>query len=230
MENLKKMANKTNKQTVLLFDIDNTLINRDFAFSSYIINFIERFPDFFNGTRETLVKKIIEIDNRGLCERSLFIEKMLAMFPKISMTPEELWNDHQHLSDFIKPDKKLQLMLKRLSQKHAMTIVSNGSGITQRRKLKKSGLDQFFKTCFISGEVGYRKPEKEIFQKALFTLGYSPENAVMIGDNPDNDVSGAQKLGIKTIWISEGIKTNKKIGDVEIDQIKHLEEVLPCLI
>ncbi len=232
------MNQNKKRETTLLFDIDNTLVNRDLSFKSYIRDFIKRFPEFFNGVdHNSAVEKIVKIDNRGLCDRKIFIEKILKLFPKILLTPEEFWKDHQKLPEFIKPDQNLQMMLKRLSINHTMAIISNGSGKMQREKLKNSGIDQFFKTCFISGETGWEKPDEKIFLNALTALKCSPENTVMIGDDMEKDIWGAKQLGIKTVWISKNrgsfIKSELKDkieSDIVIEDIYQLEEVLPCII
>lgn len=45
------------------------------------------------------------------------------------------------------------------------------------------------------------KPSPRLFLAALAALGCSPNDAVMLGDNPDTDLAGARNLGIRTILI-----------------------------
>ncbi len=54
-----------------------------------------------------------------------------------------------------------------------------------------------------------QKPETYMFERALQASGYSPEDCVMIGDDW-NDVLGAQKVGMKTIYISRVEKEDDK--------------------
>lgn len=62
------------------------------------------------------------------------------------------------------------------------------------------GLEKYFTECFVSANIGYEKPRKEIFQIALEKAGY-PEVCYMIGDNPVADVLGGKAAGMKTILV-----------------------------
>lgn len=49
-----------------------------------------------------------------------------------------------------------------------------------------------------------RKPEPEPFRKVLDELKVLPEEALMVGDWPERDMTGASKLGIKTVYAKYG--------------------------
>lgn len=55
-----------------------------------------------------------------------------------------------------------------------------------------------FDEIVISGEVGYAKPSKEIFQIVLDRLKIEPSEAIFIDDSKSH-VDGAEKVGIKSI-------------------------------
>jgi len=50
-----------------------------------------------------------------------------------------------------------------------------------------------------SSEVGFRKPDPRIFERALEALGVAPENALFVGDRLYEDVRGAGELGMTTV-------------------------------
>jgi len=56
-------------------------------------------------------------------------------------------------------------------------------------------LGDFFKACYVSGELGLLKPEPEIYRHVLEDLGIKPAEAVFI-DNRASNVAGAEALGI----------------------------------
>jgi putative hydrolase of the HAD superfamily len=185
----------------------------------------------FNTTiSRRIVNRLIEIDQRGTCARKIFIEQLLTLIPELNLTPGKLWHEFQRLPDYVEQDFQIILMLKRLSLRHDMTIVSNGSGAIQRRKMTNAGIDQFFKTCFISGEKRCAKPNKKLFLKALRHFGYEPTNAVMIGDHPDKDIRAAKLLGMKTVLVANDKNIKNRYADTVITDILQLEEVLSCLI
>ena len=82
----------------------------------------------------------------------------------------------------------------------SLALITNGEAQKQRDKVKRFKLERFFKTILIEGELGYGKPDKRVYLRALDDLGLSPEAVWSIGDNLEWDVSAPQKLGIFSIW------------------------------
>jgi putative hydrolase of the HAD superfamily len=52
--------------------------------------------------------------------------------------------------------------------------------------------------------VGYAKPGRHIFERALELAAVRPERAVMVGDNLRDDVLGASSLGIHAVLLDRG--------------------------
>lgn len=92
-------------------------------------------------------------------------------------------------------------LLERLAGAHRLGVVSNFSG-NLRPCLAELDLLQFFTVTADSTLVGANKPDARIFQYALTALACSPNQAWMIGDNPDADIGGAARLGLKTCWLA----------------------------
>lgn len=80
-------------------------------------------------------------------------------------------------------------------------VITNGPSALQRGKLATVGLDGF-DAVVVSGEVGHRKPEREIFALALRELGVAPAEALHVGDNQAADVGGARGAGLVAVWIN----------------------------
>ncbi len=80
-------------------------------------------------------------------------------------------------------------------------LLTNGSSESQRGKIDKHGLAEFFDHIQIEGEFGIGKPDERAFWNALDALGVSPAEAWMIGDNLDFDIHAAQQLGIYAVWV-----------------------------
>ncbi|NOV02217.1 HAD family hydrolase [Paenibacillus planticolens] len=55
-------------------------------------------------------------------------------------------------------------------------------------------------TVLVSEIEGLRKPDPEIFLRALNNLGVQPNEAAYIGDHPENDVGASRRVGMKGIW------------------------------
>jgi putative hydrolase of the HAD superfamily len=70
-------------------------------------------------------------------------------------------------------------------------LLSNSWGNTYPREL----FAELFDGVVISGEVGLRKPDPEIFQHALELLGLPPQDCAFI-DDIEHNVRAAERLGI----------------------------------
>jgi putative hydrolase of the HAD superfamily len=70
-------------------------------------------------------------------------------------------------------------------------LLSNSWGNTYPREL----FGELFDQVVISGEVGLRKPDPEIFQHALDLLGLPPEECAFI-DDIEHNVRAAERLGM----------------------------------
>ena len=92
--------------------------------------------------------------------------------------------------------------VRELAKHYPLTLLSNGFKEVQYYKLAKSGLKDCFQHILISEEVGYNKPQREIFEYALRLNGVSADQAVMIGDSLTSDIQGAKNASIDQIWIT----------------------------
>jgi HAD superfamily hydrolase (TIGR01549 family) len=81
---------------------------------------------------------------------------------------------------------------------------TNGQDALKRRRssMKDQGILQFFDTIILSSEVGVWKPHKEIFEIALQENGIKkPEEAMLVGDSPIEDLKGAQNAGLIPVFL-----------------------------
>lgn len=78
-----------------------------------------------------------------------------------------------------------------------IALVSN-VGIDVRPVLEAAELTHLFDAIVLSYEAGSVKPAAPIFKTALAAIGAAPENALMVGDSPQDD-AGAAHIGIRTL-------------------------------
>lgn len=117
------------------------------------------------------------------------------------------------------------MTLNYLSKKYHMSIITNGFDDVQLIKLKASGLKRFFKHVFTPDTIGYKKPAKEIFEHAMKTVQTTNRQTLMIGDNPNTDISGARNSGITPLLYNP---TGLTRSDCQL-QIQHLSELMKLL-
>jgi putative hydrolase of the HAD superfamily len=100
-----------------------------------------------------------------------------------------------------------------------LALVTNGNSEFQYRKIERFGLTPYFDYILIEGEYGIGKPDKRVFKHTLDQLGVDPSEAWMVGDRLEYDISGAQRVGIYTIWVDWRGKGLPKSSDVQPDRI-----------
>ena len=105
-------------------------------------------------------------------------------------------------------------------------------GTTFRTYLANTGMLEYFDTLTFSDEVKMSKPAREIFLMTLRSLNAVPGQAVHVGDSIRNDVAGARKCGLKTVWIT-GFSEREDPADpaTEPDEtVDGLAAVVPAIL
>ena len=80
-------------------------------------------------------------------------------------------------------------------------VASNFDG---RLRAVAAGLPELagsVETLVISSEVGYRKPHAAFYVAACASLGLPPDRVLCVGDDPENDVLGAERAGLRGILL-----------------------------
>ena len=87
---------------------------------------------------------------------------------------------------------------------------------------------RYFDTLAIaySDEVGFRKPDARIFQRSLAALGVAPARALHVGDNPDADVLGARRLGMRTAHYAFAGASPFPVADLVVKDLADLPKLL----
>ena len=80
-------------------------------------------------------------------------------------------------------------------------MVTNGDADMQRDKIRRFELAPWFDIILIEGEFGVGKPDPAVYRHVLAQLDVPATEAVMVGDNLEWDVDGAQRVGLGGIWI-----------------------------
>ena len=88
-------------------------------------------------------------------------------------------------------------VLEELSRTFRLAALSNGNANVYRL-----GLGKYFSFGLNAENIGIGKPHPAMFEQALERLELSPDQVIHVGDNPDDDIVGAQKLGIHTVWVN----------------------------
>lgn len=85
---------------------------------------------------------------------------------------------------------------------YELHLITNGFEKTQWSKLNNSGLSSYFTHVITSEGSNSLKPQKEIFDFAMYKAGSSLPESIMIGDNLDADIQGAMNAGMDTVFVN----------------------------
>jgi len=95
---------------------------------------------------------------------------------------------------------------------HPLALCADGPVATFENVLNQHGIYDCFDTYAISQTVGVHKPDKRMFETALSGLGIQPADyarAVMVGNNLERDIVGANALGLTTVFLTWSDKRRK---------------------
>ncbi|HHW26428.1 MAG TPA: HAD family hydrolase [Firmicutes bacterium] len=110
-------------------------------------------------------------------------------------------------------------------------IVSNTSIPEQviDRHVNEAGIQAFTDFRVFSSTVGWRKPHRAIYAKALELAGTAPEDTVFVGDRLLEDVIGPKSMGMKALLRTHGdpVPDDVNACDAVISDLRYLVEVLP---
>lgn len=224
------------KYTAVLFDIDNTLLNFDADEHNALVATLKYYNLPYD---EETVKAYVNI-NDGLWhdfEKGIITKEdikntrfalLLEMFAIKAPVSARQINDTYafNLSEGgVLLDGAAELCEKLTENGLSLYAVTNGIELTQKKRLKKSGLDKFFKDVFISEKVGFQKPLKEYFDYVFEHIDEKEkEKIILIGDSLSSDIKGALGAKIDCIWINAKNKTND-VCEKPTYEVKNINEI-----
>jgi putative hydrolase of the HAD superfamily len=185
----------------LVFDLDETLINRRDTLDVYARELISEFSTGV-ASPEEIVAHFHRLDGNGEVPRDQFFSRLASeLFPGVTARQlgahydANAWNRPQLFAG------TTETLLYFRERGWRIGIITNGGKISQSAKIANSGLSDLVHCSVISSVIGCRKPDREIFAFAATQLGILPKASWFVGDNPRADIWGASQFGLRTAWI-----------------------------
>ena len=188
----------------VLFDLDGTLYDRD-AFAEIL--FEQQYRTFaaeLRGiSRERFLRDVHEMDEHGHGEKEPGYVRLVREWQlDDALAPRLFEHFFATYGTLCVPNEDSANTLRALRERGLkLGVITNGPSALQRRKLAALALDRSFDTILVSGEEGVRKPDAEIFRRALARLGVAAHEAMFVGDHPIADVEGAHRAGLLAVWM-----------------------------
>ncbi|MDQ0874293.1 2-haloacid dehalogenase [Paenibacillus sp. V4I3] len=197
---------------ILLFDLDDTLL--DFGanekdsltklFQQYGYAFSDELIQLYNSVNKQLWA---EYENGNIALDVVLNSRFSETMSKMGKVVDGL--EWENLYRELLGDGTQLLMegaldvCQRLSATHRLFVITNGITRTQFKRLKQSGLYDFFEDIFDSQSIGYQKPSIEFFDYVMNHISnFNRKEALVIGDSLNTDIKGGLLSGIDTCWIN----------------------------
>ncbi|WNR44196.1 HAD family hydrolase [Paenibacillus roseipurpureus] len=184
----------------VLFDLDGTLLDRDTSLAAFVRDQYDRYAQFHQVDKGTFVQRFIDLDEHGYVWKDKVYQQLLMEYAIEGIGWNELLDDY--LVGF---------------QKHCVGYPHLVSMLTE---VKKHGL----KTALISNGYGQFQYDNAIFLRGASRLDVGANEAIFVGDHPENDIRASQAVGMKAVWKRNKLHESLDYADIIIDQ---LDELLP---
>ena len=186
----------------LVFDLDDTLYpEQDFLVSGY--RAVARHIAGISGSAFEEVCAVIG-DTLVQSGRRAVMPALCARFPGPAAGIDSLVAVYRGHDPDIRLFPGCEGLLRRLRSSYRLGILTDGLPEVQQRKCRALGLPGLVDEIVCTWQNGEekQKPHPEAFRCILARLRVSPEEALMIGDQPEKDCRGAQAAGMKSVLIS----------------------------
>lgn len=120
-------------------------------------------------------------------------------------------------------------LIRRVSEKMPVYLVTNGIARIQRNRLQRSEILPFIAGIVISEEVGASKPNPKMVYEALAQAAADDlSRVVLLGDSLTSDIAAANNAGVDSILFTNGRDIPE--GHKATYAVKTLEEALELIL
>ncbi|MCX5497597.1 HAD family hydrolase [Kaistia dalseonensis] len=189
----------------VLFDLDETLIDRAPAIRAFVADQYHRCADILSAIpSERYQQEFLEVEQFGRVAKKIVYPELAARLGLGDEAAAELLQDYTvHYPRYATLRPEARPTLDRLrSMEMSLGIVTNGVAEVQFGKIDALNLRTYFRTILVSAVEGVSKPDPVIFQRAAERLDLLQGECLFIGDNPLVDVVAAEASGMSAAWLA----------------------------
>jgi len=188
----------------IVFDWGGVLIDRPTP------DLLEYFSNYFNTTEEKFNnahKKYVDSFHKGTLPEDLYWEKICTGLSVDIPVEESLWK--QAFQSVYREKQEMFTLVRILKNNGYKTGFLSNTEKPSMEFFHEQGYDMF-DVIVSSCEVGFRKPEKEIYEITLQRLNTKPNETLFIDDRLEN-IRGAESLGIQAILFENSEQLKEKL-------------------
>jgi FMN phosphatase YigB (HAD superfamily) len=216
----------------IIIDLDNTLIDYDYAHTQALKTIQQKIPNYKQIPFETFQEIYYAVYDKLKTGKPLDHDRYthflaLGIPIKIALQLTDIY-----WSETFKHIKLLPGTLTALQwitqQQIPLCIVTDLTTYHQHKKMQICGLHNYIQYTVTCQETGVDKPNKKGFSLALKKLNCTAKQVIVIGDSAQSDIAGAQTIGAKSIQLKYG-RFSKIQGPIATYTVKNWKELLQIL-
>ncbi len=194
----------------LFVDLDNTLYSHDECHNhalSVVSKYLASKYHIDNATTVYYSCRLsVKSDTVGSCNRVLYFKKMVELLrlpgDETLKLNDIYWDafysvikPHSGVCEFLQWHKSINIKV---------VVLTNFQTEHQLKKLQALQISQYVDMLITSEEINSSKPDSKIFLTALYQARTEPHEVMMIGDDYEADIVGAQNVNIKLCVLFPG--------------------------
>lgn len=216
-----------------LWDVDSVIVAAEQSMRAWLREHVPEVVELYNSTglaeiRSQVLTNHPELKHNLSALRVLITQRAIescgygsASAVRLSRKAFDVFMDGRHQVSYF---EDALTTLATLSSSYTLAALSNGNA-----DITRLGLDRYFSFAYSAADVGRGKPHPDMFLAALERAGTRPDGAVHIGDHLDDDIAGAQSVGMHTIWVDLS-RQGLPEGVIRPTRIVHALREIPAAI
>ena len=220
----------------IIFDLDNTILDFDYAeehalknlLNDYNIEYNEENLKIYRSVNRPLWRKL---EKGEITRDELFSTRFPIFFSKFNIKTngnlELIYRSYLAKYGTIFIPHADEVLHKLKNSGYNLYLATNGFSDTQISRIKNSGLNNIFDDIFISEDIGYDKPNINFYKYIEQKLKIKDKSSfLMIGDNESSDIKGAINFGIDSILFNHKNSFTNSSATFIIDDLEEIYNIL----
>lgn len=128
------------------------------------------------------------------------------------------------------PYPEAEGVLRALSARYPLYLVTNGPAAPQHREIVVTGLSKYFRRLFVCDDYGLRKPDPRMFEMIRAEAAVEAAEMLIAGDWYEADIEVPRRLGWRTAWVMRDAGERARSAPGQCDALIGTVAELPALL
>lgn len=223
------------KYSVLLFDLDQTILDTDTNAERALKNL--KLPFEFNFTNDRVLhwhhtqqRMWVDLELGKLTRQQLVDTRFQTYFNKYDIEVDSLALEAQFERTFFAEHELMphaKELLQTVHGNYKTVVISNGTRAKQEKILHDAKIAPLFDEIFLAEDLGYSKPDPQFFEKVVNGLNpFKKSDMLVIGDSLTADIQGAIGSNIDSVWFNPHHAKTTMSPTYEVSDLQDIANIL----